>query len=132
MAVGAKKRLDVSSGSKLAFVSLRYVLDFMVRTPVREVRGFDADLFYVHNAFRAPGRLQQDELGRPKADVHRDRYDNFRHGLSLKQKYIDAACPEELDGVTFAFVCVDKGSSRAAIFDLLLSKKIPFIDVGMA
>jgi hypothetical protein len=33
--------------------------------------------------------------------------------------------------VTFAFVCVDKGSSRAAIFELLLSKGIPFIDVGM-
>ena len=35
------------------------------------------------------------------------------------------------DGVTFAFVCVDKGSSRAGIFDLLISKGIPFIDVGM-
>ena len=33
--------------------------------------------------------------------------------------------------MTFAFVSVDKGSSRAGIFDLLLSKKIPFIDVGM-
>jgi hypothetical protein len=28
-------------------------------------------------------------------------------------------------------VCVDKGSSRSAIFDLLIAKKIPFIDVGM-
>ena len=33
--------------------------------------------------------------------------------------------------MTFAFVCVDKGSSRAGIFDLLISKGIPFIDVGM-
>ena len=36
-----------------------------------------------------------------------------------------------MDGVTFAFVCVDKGPSRAGIFDLLISKGIPFIDVGM-
>ena len=36
-----------------------------------------------------------------------------------------------MDGVTFAFVCVDKGSSRAGIFDLLIAKRIPFIDVGM-
>ncbi len=36
-----------------------------------------------------------------------------------------------LEGVTFAFVCVDKGSSRAGIFDLLISKGVPFIDVGM-
>jgi hypothetical protein len=27
--------------------------------------------------------------------------------------------------------CVDKGSARSAIFDLLLAKRIPFIDVGM-
>jgi hypothetical protein len=33
--------------------------------------------------------------------------------------------------VTFAFVCVDKGPSRAGIFDLLLAMHIPFIDVGM-
>jgi len=33
--------------------------------------------------------------------------------------------------VTFAFVCVDKGSSRASVFDLLISNGIPFIDVGM-
>ena len=45
--------------------------------------------------------------------------------------FIDASCHDEVDGVTFAFVCVDKGPSRAGIFDLLISKGIPFIDVGM-
>ena len=38
---------------------------------------------------------------------------------------------DEFDGVTFAFVCVDKGSSRSGIFDFLMAKRIPFIDVGM-
>ncbi len=33
--------------------------------------------------------------------------------------------------MTFAFVCVDKGSARAEIFELLISLGIPFIDVGM-
>ena len=28
-------------------------------------------------------------------------------------------------------MCVNKGSSRATIFDLLIAKGIPFIDVGM-
>ena len=37
----------------------------------------------------------------------------------------------EIDGVTFAFVAVDKGSSRKGIIDLLIAKNIPFIDVGM-
>jgi hypothetical protein len=108
-----------------------YLLDFLIRTPVREIRGFDRDVFHVHNAFRSPGRVQEDEFNRPKPDVYQGRYEEFRHGLSLKAKHIDASCAEELDGVTFAFVCVDKGSSRAAIFELLMARKIPFIDVGM-
>ncbi|RYG29479.1 hypothetical protein EON81_26645 [bacterium] len=33
--------------------------------------------------------------------------------------------------MTFAFVCVDKGSARATIIDLLITKGISFIDVGM-
>ena len=108
-----------------------HVLDFVVKTPVREIRAFDLDLFYVHNAFRSPGRLEQTELGQSKAEVYRHRYENFRKGLSATPTFIDASCHDDLDGVTFAFVCVDKGSARAGIFDLLISKGIPFIDVGM-
>jgi hypothetical protein len=129
---------DLSAKSKddvVAVIGLggtgAYVLDFLVKTPVREIRAFDLDLFYVHNTFRSPGRLDPTELGKPKADVYQSRYENFRTGLSVAPKFIDASCADNLDGVTFAFVCVDKGSSRAGIFDLLISKHIPFIDVGM-
>lgn len=108
-----------------------YVLDYLVKTPVREIRAFDLDSFYVHNAFRSPGRLKKSELGKLKADVYRVRYENFRTGLSIVPKLIDASSGDDLNGVTFAFVCVDKGAARAGIFDLLLSKGIPFIDVGM-
>lgn len=108
-----------------------YVLDFLVKTPVREIRAFDFDQFHVHTAFRSPGRLEPTDLGQTKVEVYRARYDNFRTGLSVVPKLIDASCGDDFDGVTFAFVCVDKGSSRAGIFDLLLSKGIPFIDVGM-
>jgi hypothetical protein len=51
--------------------------------------------------------------------------------LSITSKFIDGSSAEDFRGVTFAFVCVDKGSSRAVIFDLLISLGIPFIDVGM-
>ena len=44
---------------------------------------------------------------------------------------MDRSAASDFDGVTFAFVCVDKGSARAGIFDLLISLRIPFIDVGM-
>jgi hypothetical protein len=108
-----------------------YVLDFLVKTPVKEIRGFDSDHYFVHNAFRSPGRLGLEEIGKPKAEIYQARYEGFRHRLSVVSKHIDVSCGGELDGVTFAFVCVDKGSSRAGIFDLLIAKGIPFIDIGM-
>ena len=108
-----------------------YLLDGLVKTRVREVRGFDGDAFHVHNSFRSPGRLEEGELGKPKADVYRGRYENYRHGLRLETRYVDETSADALEGVTFAFVCVDKGTARAAIFDLLISLGIPFIDVGM-
>lgn len=108
-----------------------YILDFLVKTPVREIRAFDLDAFHVHNSFRSPGKLEESELGKSKAEVYRLRYENFRTGLSAEPKVIDATCVEDMAGVTFAFVCVDKGSARAGIFDLLIGKGIPFIDVGM-
>lgn len=108
-----------------------YILDFLVKTPVKEIRAFDLDEYHVHNAFRSPGRLESNELGKKKAEVYHSRYENFRTGLSITAKFLDGSCIEDIDGVTFAFVCVDKGSSRAGIFDLLISRGISFIDVGM-
>jgi hypothetical protein len=108
-----------------------YVLDFLVKSPVKEIRAFDLDDYHVHTAFRSPGRLEVSELAEKKAKVYFSRYDNFRTGLSVTSKFLDGSCAGDLDGVTFAFVCVDKGSSRAGIFDLLISSGIPFIDVGM-
>lgn len=108
-----------------------YVLDFMVKTPVKEIRGFDGDFYFVHNAYRSPGHLDEIDLGQPKAAVYTRRYDNFRKNLKLEQKYIESSSAADLEGVTFAFVCVDKGSARAGIFDLLIHMQIPFIDVGM-
>ena len=108
-----------------------YLLDFMVKTPVKEIRGFDGDFYHVHNAFRSPGRLDESELGKHKAEVYQGRYENFREGLPLSKKYLDRTSAVDLQGVTFAFVCVDKGSARTEIFDLLIALRIPFIDCGL-
>lgn len=108
-----------------------YVLDFLAKTPVRAIRIFDRDDYHVHNAFRSPGRLDPRELGQPKAKVHGRRYENFRKGITASASLIDGTCKEDLAGVTFAFVCVDKGTARASIFELLIAEGIPFIDVGM-
>jgi len=37
-------------------------LDFIAKTPVREIRIIDGDEFLQHNAFRAPGAPTLDEL----------------------------------------------------------------------
>lgn len=52
-----------------------YVLDFLAKTPVLKIRAFDLDVFHVHNAFRSPGRLEETELGKTKAEVYSTRYD---------------------------------------------------------
>lgn len=108
-----------------------YILDFLAKTPVKEIRGFDYDKYHVHNAFRSPGTLSKDELGKSKADVYQQRYEGFRHGVKMKTSFILADSEEDLKDVTFAFVCVDKGASRATIIELLIKMGIPFIDVGM-
>jgi molybdopterin/thiamine biosynthesis adenylyltransferase len=108
-----------------------YLLDFLVKTPVREIRAFDLDVFHVHNAFRSPGHVTEAELGMTKAAVYESRYQNFRIGVKAHAKVIDASSSDDLIGVTFAFVCIDNGPSREAIFDLLITMGISFIDVGM-
>ena len=108
-----------------------YVLDYLVKSPVQEIRGYDHDEYHIHNAYRSPGQLDESELNKSKADIYQARYENFRTGLSLETKFIDSSCLNDLDGITFVFVCVDNGIARAEILDLLIEKKIPFIDVGM-
>ena len=108
-----------------------YVLDYLTKTPVKEIRAYDADEFHVHNAYRSPGRLNANELGMPKAKVYQGRYEGFRSGLRCEAKFIDAECAHDFADVTFAFVCVDSGRARGEIFGVLIGLGIPFIDVGM-
>lgn len=108
-----------------------YILDLLAKTPVKEIRIFDLDDFHVHNAYRAPGKLDPKELGKPKVEVCLERYSGFRKGLTGYKLHVGPDTLDELNGVTFAFVSVDKGSSRSGIFDALIDQKIPFIDVGM-
>lgn len=123
------------SGDVVAVIGLggtgAYLLDFLVKTPIPEIRAFDGDTFHVHTAFRSPGRLEASEFGQSKAAVYQARYDSLRRGLQAEGHYIDASKAADLEGVTFAFVCVDKGPARAEIIDMLLERQIPFVDVGM-
>ena len=108
-----------------------YLLDFLTKMHVKEIRGFDGDLFHRHNQFRSPGAFHVEEFEKPKAEVYQARYENLRHGIKLETKYVNATSGADFAGVTFVFVAVDKGSARKEIFELLISLGIPFIDVGM-
>ncbi len=108
-----------------------YLLDFLVKTPVKEIRAFDLDWYHVHNAFRSPGKLSPEELGKRKSEVYKQRYEGFRNNINIHSNYITSDSEKDLVGVTFAFVCVDSGASRGEIFELLIRLNIPFIDVGM-
>lgn len=108
-----------------------YILDFLCKTPVKEIRAFDLDEYHIHTAYRSPGKVQQEDFGKKKVEVYESRYESFRYGLSFEPTFIDSQSGERLEEVTFAFVSVDKGKSRAGIFDVLIERGIPFIDVGM-
>jgi hypothetical protein len=108
-----------------------YILDFLAKCPVREIRVYDGDDFHVHNAFRSPGALDPKDLGRPKAEVCERRYSSFRSGITGSVRMIYSDGLDQLQDVTFAFVCVDKGDSRSQIHELLIDHRVPFIDVCM-
>ena len=135
MLAGINDLADHFKGQVVGIIGLggtgSYILDFMVKTHVDEIRGWDGDRMLVHNTFRSPGQFEEGEFGIPKADVYSARYANLRRGIVIENVYIDEGTGDRLDGLTFAFVCVDSGSARKEIFDLLVARKIPFIDVGM-
>lgn len=126
---------DLFKDDEIAIIGLggtgSYLLDMLVTCPVKDIRGFDGDMYHVHTAFRSAGKLDEKELGQLKANVYQTRYENFRHNIHLHARYIDKDSHADFKGVTFAFVCIDKGSARAEIFQLLTEIGIPFIDVGM-
>lgn len=108
-----------------------YILDFLVKTPVKEIRIFDFDIFELHNAYRSPGKMDSNEFKKYKTDVYEARYNNFNKGIVKYNKAIDASCVNDLEGVTFAFVAVDSGEARNNIISILTANKIPFIDTGI-
>jgi hypothetical protein len=110
-----------------------YVLDLVAKTPAKEIHLYDGDTFYQHNAFRSPGAPSGEELGAklPKVTYFKNLYAKMHRGIIDHPVYLDAANVEELRGMAFVFVCLDKGGPKKLIVGKLQEFNIPFTDVGM-
>lgn len=105
-----------------------YVLDLVAKTPVKEIHIFDSDDFLTHNAFRAPGAPSLEELRQlpKKVNYLAAIYSKMHKKVIPHDKVTEDS---QLAGMTFAFVCVDKG--RRALLAILNRLGLEFVDVGM-
>lgn len=122
---------------KIAIIGLggtgSYVLDFVAKTPVKEIHLFDNDYFHSHNAFRSPGAASLDRLReQPKkvAYLH-DIYSCLHKYITPHEYHITTSTLDELAAMSFVFICIDKGDIRKSIIQKLTASVIPFVDVGI-
>lgn len=110
-----------------------YILDFIAKTPVKEIHIFDGDNFIQHNAFRAPGAANIAILNnRPKkVDYLASTYSNMHKYIFAHPYYISEETLDNLIGLDFVFISVDKGEIKLPIITKLENLQISFIDVGM-
>lgn len=110
-----------------------YVLDLVVKTPVKRIDLFDGDRFLQHNAFRSPGAPGIETLRTApyKVEYFAEMYGHMRRGIVPHPYYIDEATVDELRTADFVFLCVDRGAHRKLVIERLLEWKVPFVDVGM-
>jgi hypothetical protein len=109
-----------------------YVLDLIAKTPVAQIHLFDGDLFFQHNAFRAPGAASGEELEkRPKkVEYFHQLYDKMRKGIVAHSEFVTKQNLNLLEGFDFVFLCME-GGDKVSIVKKLEELGTPFIDVGM-
>lgn len=110
-----------------------YILDLVAKTPVREIRLFDPDVFSQHNAFRAPGAADLAVLREQpkKVDYLKGCYDRMHRGIVAHALAVDMPTLNLLEGLSFVFLAIDSGAAKRAIIADLERREIPFIDVGL-
>ena len=125
------------AGQRIGIVGLggtgSYVLDLVAKTCVKEIHLFDGDVFSQHNAFRTPGAASINELKMKPTKVAflESVYAKMRRGLVIHDTYLDSSTSNQLDGLDFVFLCLDRGAQKKAIVATLIQLGMPFIEVGM-
>jgi len=110
-----------------------YILDLVAKTPVLEIHLYDGDDFLLHNAFRSPGAVSRTELDerKKKTEYYASVYSNMHRYVYSHASYINGLNIEELNCMSFVFLCIDRDSVKKEIIEYLLTQNIPFIDVGL-
>lgn len=134
---GIEKLTERLADERIAIIGVggtgSYVLDLVAKTPVKEIRLIDSDEFLQHNAFRAPGAPTLSQLLEvpKKVEYFRGIYSNMHRGVTAHPVALDANTLDLLNGVTFAFLCMDAGDAKRLAVEQLEKLNVPFIDVGM-
>ena len=110
-----------------------YILDLVAKTPVQQISVFDGDDFLTHNAFRAPGAPNLEELRTcpKKVDYLKKIYGRMHRNIVVYDFALDARNVHLLEGVTFAFLSLDAGAAKLAVVEKLEAIGASFVDVGM-
>lgn len=110
-----------------------YVLDFVAKTPVKNIELFDGDTLFSHNAFRSPGAVPIEALrNKPKkASYFMQLYSKMHRGISAHDHYINESTVDQLKSMNFVFICMDAGETKKMIVEKLEEYGVSFIDVGM-
>lgn len=122
---------------KIAIVGLggtgSFVLDFVSKTPVKQISIFDGDVLYNHNSFRIPGAMSLKELQkRPsKVSYFKGKYEKLRFGILEHDVFLDESNVNLLDGHDFVFLAIDRAEAKKTIIEYLIKSNIPFVDLGM-
>ena len=124
-------------GKKIAIIGLggtgAYILDMVAKTPVEQIHIYDGDSFDQHNAFRSPGAASLNDLNQnlKKAVYYQKVYSNMHKYIHAHDYYISKDNIQELDQMSYVFVCVDKNAARKLITDYLVTVGVAFSDVGL-
>ena len=135
--VGIGALTEKLEGEIIAIIGLggtgSYVLDFVAKTPVREIWLFDGDEFLQHNAFRVPGAPTIEELREApkKVDYLKGIYSRMHRGIVAHAVMLNADNLHLLDGITFAFLSMDAGEEKRLVVEKLEALGVAFVDVGM-
>ena len=124
-------------GERVAIVGIggtgSYVLDFVAKSWVSAIHLYDDDRYLQHNAFRAPGATEMEDLkgGPTKAEFHAARYSRMRRGVVGFPVRIDDNNVVKLAHYDTVFLCIDGSVIKKSILELCDSQGSVCIDTGM-